>query len=125
MTRRECFLNTTPSSSHMPCCKLACWCCAKFWRRKMNPEMTDPMPIEESFSVHDSASANWVLRKINEARAYSLHVEQWARAELRRAEREEAFLLHRFGDQLESWVRSQIAQRHDGRKSIFLPAGCV
>ena len=79
----------------------------------------------EGFSVHDANSANWLVRKINEARAYARHVEQWAAAELRRAQREEQFLLHRYGHQLEKWAQSQINQRHDGRKSVFLPAGCI
>lgn len=81
--------------------------------------------VPEAFSVHDAASANWLVRKIGEARAYARHVEQWAAAELRRAEREESFLLHRYGHQLENWAKAQIARRHDGRKSIFLPAGAV
>ena len=79
----------------------------------------------DGFSVRDANSANWLVRKINDARAYARHVEQWAAAELRRAQREEQFLLHRYGHQLENWAQSQINQRHDGRKSVFLPAGCI
>lgn len=79
----------------------------------------------ESFTVRDAASANWVVRKIAEARLRAASAKAWAEAEQRRAERDEAFLLHRFGAQLEAWARSQIAAQHDGRTSVSLPAGMI
>jgi hypothetical protein len=78
----------------------------------------------EGFRVHDDSSANWLIRKITECRAYRERVERWAAAEIKRAEREEAFFLTRFGGQLETWARQQIAKQH-GRKSLRLPAGTV
>ena len=77
----------------------------------------------ESFAVNDAASANWLVRKIIEARAYAKHVKAWADAEVRRAEQEEAFFLHRYGHQLETWARQQIAEGR--RRSVKLPAGTV
>lgn len=79
----------------------------------------------DSFAVRDAASANWVVRKVVEARRYAEHVQAWAAAEVRRAEREEAFLMRRFGTQLEEWARRQVQTQHDGRKSVALPAGAV
>lgn len=75
----------------------------------------------ETFAVDDAASANWVVRKIIEARAYAKHVKTWAEAEQRRAEREEQFFYHRYGQQLERWVREQLERSR--RKSVKLPAG--
>ena len=79
----------------------------------------------EGFAVRDAASANWVVRKVVEARRYAEHVQAWAAAEVRRAEREEAFLMRRFGAELEEWARRQVQTHHDGRKSVALPAGIV
>ena len=84
-----------------------------------------PPSVPEAFAVRDAASANWVIRKVVEARKYAERVQSWATAELRRAEREEEFLLRRFGSELEAWARRQIESRHDGRKSVSLPAGMV
>lgn len=81
---------------------------------------TDP---PESFQVTDAASANWVARKIIEARTYAKHVKSWAEGELKRAEREEAFFLHLYGRQLEEWARLQI--KRNRRKSVKLPAGTL
>jgi hypothetical protein len=78
----------------------------------------------EGFNVHDDASANWVIRKIIECRRYRERVEEWAAMELKRAEREEAFFIARFGLQLETWARQQIAEQHN-RKSLKLPAGTL
>src|SRR4051812_15613036 len=78
----------------------------------------------EAFSVHDAVSANWLIRKIVECRRYREHVEQWAAAELKRAEREEAFFITRYGHQLEAGARRQIAKQQ-GRKSRKLPAGTI
>jgi hypothetical protein len=75
----------------------------------------------ETFAVDDAESANWVVRKIIEARAYAKHVKRWAQAELLRAEREEQFFYYRYGPQLERWVREQLERGR--RKSLKLPAG--
>ncbi|MEM6552612.1 MAG: hypothetical protein AAF750_10865 [Planctomycetota bacterium] len=53
---------------------------------------TDPIPFDrpdeemaaqvpERFVVRDEASANWVARRITEARAYAKRVHQWAEQE--------------------------------------------
>jgi hypothetical protein len=89
--------------------------------------MTSPTSAEceppETFAVEDAASANWVVRKIIEARNYAKHVKSWAEAEVRRAEREEQLFLYHYGHQLETWARSQIAVGR--RKCIKLPAGTI
>jgi hypothetical protein len=77
----------------------------------------------EGFSVHDHATANWVVRKIVETRRYRRRIREWAELETRRAEREEQFFMMRFGRQLEDWALSQIAA--GDRKSVKLPAGTV
>lgn len=86
-------------------------------------ELTAAAP--EGFSVRDEASANWVIRKIVEARAYAERVQTWAALESRRAEREERFFMQRFGPQLEVWARERIATLRGRRKMIRLPAGAV
>ena len=89
----------------------------------LTDEQELPPSAPESFAVHDASSANWLVRKIVEARAYAEHVKQWAAMEVRRAEREERFFLERFGAQLEAWARPQISDSR--RKSLKLPAGTV
>jgi hypothetical protein len=81
------------------------------------------LDVPQAFAVRDAASANWVIRKVVEARKYAERVQLWAAAELRRAQREEEFLLHRFGVELEEWARRQIESQRDGRKSVSLPSG--
>lgn len=81
--------------------------------------------IDEAFDVHDEASANWVVRRIVEARQYAERVKAWADGELRRARREEEFFLFRYGIQLQEWLRSEMARRDDRRKSLCLPAGTL
>lgn len=66
-----------------------------------------------------------MIRKIIEARAYADRVKAWAELERRRAEHEEDLLLRRFGEELQAWTRQQIAQQHDGRRSVSLPAGVI
>jgi hypothetical protein len=83
---------------------------------------------EETFAVTDASSANWVVRRVVEARRYADHVRAWAAAELRRAEQEERWLLGRYGAQLEAWARGRIVRHHGGalrRKHVALPAGSV
>ncbi len=61
------------------------------------PDSTDAIDqaLPEAFSVHDAASANWVIRSIGEARQYGYRIRRGAKAELRRAERQEQFFLQR------------------------------
>ncbi|HEY8668170.1 MAG TPA: host-nuclease inhibitor Gam family protein [Tepidisphaeraceae bacterium] len=89
----------------------------------ISPTAPTPPDPPETFAVNDAASANWLVRKIVEARAYAKHVKAWADAEVRRAEQEEAFFLQRYGHQLEAWARQQIANAR--RRSVKLPAGTV
>jgi phage host-nuclease inhibitor protein Gam len=90
-------------------------------------QRTDELTVAapEALRVCDEASANWVVRRIAEARKYAEHVEAWAATELRRAEREERFLLERFGPQLEAWARERLAEGRTRGKSIRLPAGTI
>jgi hypothetical protein len=81
-------------------------------------EMVQDAPA--TFHVTDEASANWAVRKIVEARAYQARIKDWAEKETRRVEREEDFLLKRFGDELERWARKQLKGK---RKCVALPAG--
>jgi hypothetical protein len=89
---------------------------------------TDDAPLEVqvpmAFEVRDQATANWVVRKIVQARQYADRVDAWAAAEIRRAKGEEAFLLRRFGAQLEQWTKQQLNPGY-GRRSVPLPAGVV
>lgn len=81
--------------------------------------------VPDQFRVHDRQTANWVVRKITEARAYAEQIEQWAEAERRRARREEAFFLRRFEAELRAWLTSELAKQGGKAKSISLPAGRV
>ena len=85
--------------------------------------VTALVPVE--FSVHDEATANWVVRIVMQARAYADRVKQWADAELRRAQREEERILYLYGGQLQDWVTSEIAKAKGKRRSLNLPAGRV
>jgi hypothetical protein len=82
-------------------------------------------PIPERFAVNDVSSANWVIRKIAEARTYAEHVQSWAAAEIRRAENEERYLMQRFGAQLETWARQHLQDTGSRRRSIPLPGGTI
>jgi hypothetical protein len=79
--------------------------------------------IPKPFSVTDRESANWLVRKIISAREYAAHVQAWATAEKRRAEREEATLMYLFGRQIESWAMDEVQKLGGRRKSVALPAG--
>ena len=79
----------------------------------------------ESFQVRDETSANWLVRKVVESRRYAERVAAWAAAEARRAEREERFLLDRYGLQLERWTAAKVKKLDGHRKSLALPAGTV
>lgn len=84
-----------------------------------------PIRVDDAFHVVDEQSANWVIRKITESRRYGDRVRAWAAAEIRRSEREEAFLMRRFGRELEDWCRHQLAERGHRQRSLNLPAGRV
>jgi hypothetical protein len=77
------------------------------------------------FAVTDELSANWLVRRIKESRSYGEHVLKWAARELRRAKREETFLMSQYGPQLETWVRSTLLAQGRKRRSVALPAGHV
>lgn len=81
--------------------------------------------LPEKFQVHDDATANWVIRKILESRAYAKNCAEWCEREQARAKREEEFFLFRYGQQLLNYARQKIATAGGGRKSVALPAGTV
>ena len=81
--------------------------------------------VPEAFAIDDEKKATWAVRKIAEARAYARRVEAWAAAELRRAEREEQWLLRRFERDLEAWLRAELQRRGGRRRSIALPGGTL
>lgn len=87
--------------------------------------LDDPIRVDDAFHVVDEQSANWVIRKITESRRYGDRVRAWAAAEIRRSEREEAFLMRRFGRELEDWCRHQLAARGHRQRSLILPAGRI
>ena len=79
--------------------------------------------LPEQFAVCDEGSANWVVRRVNEARAYARRVKEWAERETQRARREETFFLKRFRYELEVWLVAELKSRGSKQKSINLPAG--
>jgi len=81
--------------------------------------------LPPALTVRDAESANWVVRKIVEARAYAERCELWAEHEKMRARREEDFLMLRFGRELRDYARASIAEHGDRRKSVALPAGTI
>ena len=82
-----------------------------------------PPEVPEAFAVHDDGSANWVIKKINECRAYVEKCAAWAEQERRRAQREEEFFWVRYGAQLRDFVQARIVEQGGRRKSVSLPAG--
>ena len=93
-------------------------------RRRQIKSLVQHTTAPDTSEIEDVSSANSVVRKIVEARAYARHVKKWAEAELRRAEREEQFFFRNYCDQLEEWTRGELAKDRR-RKSIRLPAGTV
>lgn len=81
--------------------------------------------VPERFRVADEDSANWLVKKIVEARQYAARVKAWADREVRRAEHDEEFFLSRFGPQLQAWAALQVQALGGRRKSINLPAGSL
>jgi hypothetical protein len=81
--------------------------------------------VPGQFSVRDDATANWLLRKIIEARAYAARCAAWAEKEKRRALRDEEFFWMRYGPQLRAYVQQKIVDGGGRRKSFQFPAGTV
>lgn len=81
--------------------------------------------IPEAFSIHDEASASWLVRKVVELRHYANRVREWADRELRSSTRDEEWLLRRFGPELETWLRAELTRRGGRRRYLALPAGTV
>lgn len=79
---------------------------------------------DEGFHVVDQSSANWIVRKILEARRHAERSKVFAAVEIRRAQRQEEFFVGRWGLELEEWARREIAKQFK-RKSISLPAGLI
>lgn len=88
-------------------------------------DVTAPVEVPEGFHVHNESTANWVVRKIVEARQYRERVEAWAAAETRRAEAQERFFMERYGGQLEAWCRQRLEAEGHRRRSTSLPAGTI
>lgn len=87
---------------------------------------TDGTPVKQPFVVHDERTANWLVRRLKQARAYGAHVAEWAEVEKRRAAAEEQHLLFLYGAQLRTWVTAELERLGNRkRKSLALPAGLV
>jgi hypothetical protein len=78
--------------------------------------------VAPEFRITDKDSAEWVVRKIAEERAHIQRTREWADKEIDRATREEAWLLRRFGAELEFWASKNLPKK---RKSLDLPSGTV
>src|SRR5437870_2612266 len=87
--------------------------------------MRDEFMVPEEFGVVDDSSANWVVRRITEARAYAKRCAEWCEREQVRARRTEEFFLFRYSAQLSTWTQGKIAEQGGRRKSVSLPAGLV
>lgn len=83
------------------------------------------VPLPERFIVNDIGSANWVVRRVMEARAYSQAIKEWADIEATRARREEEFLLQHFGAGLQQVLSEEMERARGRRKSLKLPAGTI
>jgi hypothetical protein len=91
----------------------------------MKDEIDEQIDVPDRFSIHDDATANWVVRKILEARAYAKHCDEWCAREQARARRDEEFLMLRYGPQLHEHARQRIGEQGGRRKSVNLPAGTI
>ena len=89
------------------------------------PDKEMEAQVPDRFTVHDEQTANWVVRRVVEARGYAQRVKEWAEAEQRRARREEDFFLGRFGVDINRWLNAELSKRGGKAKSINLPAGRV
>ena len=77
------------------------------------------------FCIDNPERANWLVRRVLEARAYGDRVRTWAEQEQNRADRDEARMMYLFGRQLQDWATQELAGQHGQRKSINLPAGII
>ena len=81
--------------------------------------------LHEGFRVTDASTASWVVRRINEARTHAKRVQEWADREIHRAKRDDAFLLLRFGEQLQKFAAQEVAKLKGRRRSVCLPGGTL
>lgn len=81
--------------------------------------------VAPTFAVTDEASANWVIRKIIECRAYARRCAEWCERECARAEHDEPFFLMHFGAQLREFLQTRLADQGHRRRSVGLPAGTI
>ena len=88
-------------------------------------EAVDRPTVPTAFHIHNDTTANWLVRKIVEARAYAKRCEEWCAREKTRAQRDEEFLLFRFGQQLSDHAQKLIIEQGGRRKSVSLPAGMI
>jgi hypothetical protein len=79
----------------------------------------------EQFTIHNHRTANWLVKRIVANRQYGAQVKRWAESELKHVARTEAFLLERYGRQLEQWAVHQININGGRRRFVALPAGRV
>ena len=83
------------------------------------------IPLPDRFAVTAGRTANWVVRRVMEARAYGQAVKEWAEAEATRAQREEEVLLAHFGAGLQQVLAEEMERARGRRKSLKLPAGTI
>lgn len=88
-------------------------------------DATFQVGIPDDSNAFDNTAANWVIRKIVEARAYAKRCAEWCDCEQARARRDEESLLFRFGPQLTAHTRKRITEDGGRRKSVNPPAGTI
>jgi len=88
-------------------------------------ELEDPSEeaVPDQFQVNSDDAANWVIKRIVEARNYCRKCDEWCEREKARAKRTEEFFLYRFQSQLSEWVRIKILEQGGRKKSVNVPAG--
>lgn len=86
-------------------------------------EMERPAEMQAEFHVTDERSANWVLRKLAEARMRVSKALEWAAHEEEAGKNEEEHLMARFGSELQEFAARAI--EGGKKKSLSLPAGTV
>lgn len=92
---------------------------------EQDQEVGTDVQVPDGFHIDDEANASWAVRKIVEVRAHAERVKRWAERELRRSERDEEWLLRRFGPELEAWLRAELRRRGGRRRSVALPDGTL
>ena len=86
---------------------------------------TFELDVPPAFAIRDAATANWLVRRVVEAREHAVRAKAWAATKVRRVEREESQLLYLFGQQLQTWVRAELERLRHRRRTVFLPDGQV